>query len=331
MKNSNCSFNNENEKTSKATSVEAASNEIDVSKFRHVGKNTKSMETISRPILTYWQEVWRRIKGNRVAYIGLIIIIVYLFFAIAGPFMGKYDYQAMDSSRKNEFISADHWFGTDELGRDLWTRVWRGARISLSIGFISTILNTVIGGLIGGIAGYYGGAVDMIIMRIVDVLYGIPYIIVAILVMVVLGTGVSSLIIAMVIVGWIGSARFIRGEVLRLKEQDFVAAAKVLGVSNLTIIIKHIIPNIMGLIITNLTMAVPSAIFSEAFLSYIGLGIAPPECSWGLLAKSGVKMLRIHPYQLLIPAFFICTTMLAMNLLGNGLRDALDPRMRGTE
>lgn len=331
MENINCSLNIENEKISNITSSEASSNEIEASKFRRVGKNTEGMETISRPILTYWQDVWRRIKENRVAFIGLIIIIVYIFFAIVGPAMSKYDYQAMDSTRKSEFISADHWFGTDELGRDLWTRVWRGARISLAIGFISTILNTVIGGFIGGIAGYYGGAVDMIIMRVVDVLYGIPYIIVAILVMVVLGTGVAPLIIAMIIVGWIGSARFIRGEILRLKEQDFVAAARVLGVSDLTIIIKHIIPNIMGLIITNLTMAVPSAIFSEAFLSYIGLGIAPPECSWGLLAKSGVKMLRIYPYQLFIPAFFICTTMLAMNLLGNGLRDALDPRMRGTE
>lgn len=306
-------------------------NNIDKSQFVIVGKNVEKMEAISRPNLTYWKDAWRRIKKNKIAFTGLVIIIVYVFFAIFGPMMSKYGYTEIDSSRMNQFISSEHWFGTDELGRDLWTRIWRGARVSLSIGFIATILNTVIGGLVGGISGYYGGTLDSVIMRIIDVMYGIPYLIVSILVMVVMGQGITSLIIAMVIVGWIGTARFVRGEILRLKEQDFVAAAKVLGVGDFVIIVKHIIPNVMGLIITNLTMAVPKAIFNEAFLSYIGLGIAPPECSWGILAKSGAKMLRIYPYQLFIPSFFICTTMLALNLLGDGLRDALDPKLRGTE
>ncbi len=304
---------------------------IDISQFKVIGKNIEKMEAISRPNLTYWKDAWRRIKQNKVAFSGLIILIVYIVLAIFGPMISQYEYTAIDSSRMNQFVSSEHWFGTDELGRDLWTRVWRGARVSLAIGFIATILNTVIGGLVGGLSGYYGGTLDSILMRIIDVLYGIPYLIVSILVMVVLGPGITSLIVAMVIVGWIGTARFVRGEILKLKEQDFVAAARILGVSDFTIIIKHILPNVMGLIITNLTMAVPKAIFNEAFLSYIGLGIAPPECSWGILAKSGVKMLRIYPYQLFIPSFFICTTMLALNLLGDGLRDALDPKLRGTE
>lgn len=299
--------------------------------FVVVGKNVEKMEAISRPNLTYWKDAWRRIKKNKIAFAGLMIIIVYTVLAIFGPMISKYGYTEINSSKMNQFISSEHWFGTDELGRDMWVRLWRGARVSLSIGFIATILNTVIGGFVGGLSGYYGGTLDMVLMRIIDVMYGVPYLIVSILVMVVLGQGITSLIIAMVIVGWIGTARFVRGEVLRLKEQDFVAAAKVLGVSDFTIIVKHIIPNIMGLIITNLTMAVPRAIFNEAFLSYIGLGIAPPECSWGILAKSGAKMLRIYPYQLFIPSFFICTTMLALNLLGDGLRDALDPKLRGTE
>ncbi len=304
---------------------------LDKSQFVLIGKNIEKMEAITRPNLTYWKDAWRRIKKNKVAFAGLIIIISYTILAIFGPMMNKYSYTEINSSKMNQFISSEHWFGTDELGRDLWTRIWRGARVSLSIGFIATILNTVIGGLVGGMSGYYGGTLDTVLMRIIDVMYGIPYLIVSILVMVVLGQGITSLIIAMVIVGWIGTARFVRGEVLRLKEQDFVSAAKVLGTSDLAIIVKHIIPNIMGLIITNLTMAVPKAIFNEAFLSYIGLGIAPPECSWGILAKSGAKLLRIYPYQLFIPSFFICTTMLALNLLGDGLRDALDPKLRGTE
>ncbi|WP_313343474.1 ABC transporter permease [Sedimentibacter sp.] len=307
------------------------SQELSVSQFITIGKNTDKMESISRPNLTYWKDAWRRIKKNKVAYTGLIIILVYIFLAVFGPIISQYKYTEINSSKMNQFISSEHWFGTDELGRDLWTRIWRGARVSLAIGFVSTIINTFIGGIIGGISGYYGGTTDLIIMRIIDVLYGIPYLIVAILIMVVLGQGITSLIIAMIIVGWIGTARFVRGEVLRLKEQDFVCAAKVLGVSDFSIIIKHIIPNIMGLIITNLTMSVPRAIFSEAFLSYIGLGVAPPECSWGILAKSGVKLLRVYPYQLFIPSFFICTTMLALNLLGDGLRDALDPKLRGSE
>ncbi len=310
--------------------LEAIKN-IDKSQFNTVGKNVEKMEAISRPNLTYWKDAWRRIKQNKIAFTGLIIILVYVVLAIFGPMISKYGYTEIDSSRMNQFVSSEHWFGTDELGRDLWTRIWRGARVSLSIGFIATILNTVIGGLVGGISGYYGGTLDLVLMRIIDIMYGVPYLIVSILVMVVMGQGITSLIIAMVIVGWIGTARFVRGEILKLKEQDFVAAAKVLGVGDFVIIVKHIIPNVMGLIITNLTMAVPKAIFNEAFLSYIGLGIAPPECSWGILAKSGAKMLRVHPYQLFIPSFFICTTMLALNLLGDGLRDALDPKLRGTE
>lgn len=307
--------------------------EITVSrdKFKTIGKNVAQMENISRPNLSYWQDAWRRIKKNKVAYGSLVLICLYILFAVFAPVFSPYDFAKQDASVINAPISAKHWFGTDSLGRDIFVRLWKGARVSLSIGFIAAMLNAIIGTIIGGISGYCGGRVDMLIMRIVDVLYGIPNLIVTVLIMVIIGRGVTSLIIAMIIVGWIGSCRFVRGEVLRLKGQEFVLAAKVLGVSDLNIILRYLIPNIMGLIITNLTMAIPSAIFSEAFLSFIGLGMAPPNSSWGILAKEGIKLLRVSPMQLIIPSFFICTTMLALNLLGDGLRDAFDPKLRGSE
>lgn len=304
---------------------------ISKDKFKIIGKNSEHMESISRPNLSYWQDAWRRIRQNRVAFFSLMAISLYILLAIFAPILSSHDMAKQNADAMNQFISKENWFGTDALGRDLWVRVWMGARVSLAIGFVATLINTVIGSMIGGITGYYGGKVDMIIMRIVDVIYGIPSLIVTILVMVVLGAGIQSLIIAMIIVGWIGTCRVVRGEVLKQKEQDFVAAAKVLGVSNLTIIVKHILPNVMGILITNLTLAIPNAIFQEAFLSYIGLGISPPDSSWGILAKEGTKMLRVAPHELFIPAFFICTTMLALNLLGDGLRDAFDPKLRGTE
>jgi oligopeptide transport system permease protein len=181
---------------------------------------------------------------------------------------------------------------------------------------------------VGGIAGHFGGRIDMLIMRFIDVVSGIPYLIVAILVMVVLGAGISPLVIAMIIIGWVGSARLVRGQVLQLKNCEYVLAARKLGASDARIIFRHLIPNTIGLILTNLTMTVPYAIFTEAFLSYIGLGIQPPGASWGLLARYGSQNFRFAPWQLFIPSFFICTTMLSLYLLGDGLRDALDPKLR---
>ena len=300
-------------------------------KFRIVGKDLEKMESISRPHLTFAQEVWRRMKKNKAAYVSLILLSIYVLLAIFAPMFSQYGFDEQDPYAKRQFISAAHWFGTDALGRGLWVRLWMGSRVSLTIGLVAALINALIGAVLGGICGYYGGKLDMIVMRIIDVIYGIPQLIVAILVMLVLGKGVFSLIVAMVAVGWTGTCRFTRGEVYRIKEQDFVAAARVLGVSNFQIVMRQIIPNIMGLLITNLTMAIPGAIFQEAFLSYIGLGIVPPQASWGILAKEGTAALRVAPHLLIIPAFFICTSVLALNQIGNGLRDAFDPRLRGTD
>ena len=316
----------------KETKKEAApAVEITREKFRVVGKNLEKMESIARPSLTFWQEAWRRIRQNKAAFISLIVLILYTLLAIFAPMLSQYGFDQQDAYNMRAGFSAEHWLGTDNLGRDLWVRIWMGARVSLSIGLIAAMVNMIIGTILGGFCGFYGGKLDMIVMRIIDVIYGIPSIIVCMLMMVVLGQGIQSLIIAMVVVGWTGTCRFARGEVYRLKEQEFVLAARVMGESTFKIITREIIPNIMGLLITNLTMAIPSAIFQEAFLSYIGLGIAPPNASWGTLAQNGVAQMMVSPHLLFVPAFFICTTVLALNQLGNGLRDAFDPRLRGTE
>ena len=314
-----------------AGTTNAALNSVSPDRFRLVGKNARKMDAISRPSLSYAQDAWRRLRGNKVAVVSMSLLVVYIMFAIFAPIFSRYDMATQDVNAINMGFSAKHWFGTDSMGRDLFVRVWQGARVSLSIGFAAAMINAVIGAIIGCISGFYGGKLDMFIMRLVDVLYGIPSLIVTMLVMMVLGRGVKCLIIAMCIVGWIGACRFARGEMLRLKNQDFVSAAKVLGVHNRAIIFRHILPNMLGLLITNLTLAVPGAIFNEAFLSFIGLGIAPPNSSWGVLAKDGISMLRSQPMQLFVPSFFICTTMLALNLLGDGLRDAFDPKLRGIE
>jgi oligopeptide transport system permease protein len=295
------------------------------------GKDTVRMESISRPSLSFWSDAWRRLRKNKSAFFAMCLVLLYTLLAIFAPMFSQYTQSQMDANARHALFSAAHWLGTDSTGRDLWVRIWMGARVSLSIGLISAILNMCVGAVIGGLCGYYGGKLDMIVMRIVDLLYGIPSLIITILVMMVLGKGIAPLIVAMCVVGWIGTCRFVRGEVYRLKEQEFVMAAKVMGIPDFIIIVRHIIPNIMGMLVTNLCMAIPGAIFQEAFLSYIGLGIVPPDCSWGVICKEGIQFLRYYPHEVLIPAFFVCTTMLALNLLGNGLRDAVDPKLRGTD
>ena len=295
------------------------------------GKDTVRMESISRPSLSFWSDAWRRLRKNKSAFFAMCLVLLYTLLAIFAPMFSQYTQSQMDANARHALFSAAHWLGTDSTGRDLWVRIWMGGRVSLTIGLISAILNMCVGAVIGGLCGYYGGKLDMIVMRIVDLLYGIPSLIITILVMMVLGKGIAPLIVAMCVVGWIGTCRFVRGEVYRLKEQEFVMAAKVMGIPDFIIIIRHIIPNIMGMLVTNLCMAIPGAIFQEAFLSYIGLGIVPPDCSWGVICKEGIQFLRYYPHEVLIPAFFVCTTMLALNLLGNGLRDAVDPKLRGTD
>jgi len=297
--------------------------------FQPVTDNFKEAEKISRPSISYWADVWRRLKTNKLAMFGLVIIILLLIMAIIGPHLNGYSYYEQDFTKKNLKPNAEHWFGTDTSGRDLFTRAWYGARISLFIGFMAALIDFVVGVVYGGISAVRGGRTDNIMMRIAEVLYAIPYLLMVILVMIAMKRGIWPIIIAMTITGWIPMARLVRGQVLQLKELEFVHAANAMGANMGWILRKHMIPNTLGPILVNLTLTVPTAIFAEATLSYLGLGVQPPQASWGTLVNDALGSIHIgNLYQLYIPAILISLTMLAFNVFGDGLRDALDPRLR---
>lgn len=297
--------------------------------FTPMRKDNLSAEAIVRPQLTYWQEAWLRLRGNKLALAGLVIIIILGIMAIAGPIISPHDYAKQSMITKNQPPSAENWFGTDDFGRDVFTRVWHGARISLFVGLMAALIDFFIGVLYGGIAGYLGGRVDNIMMRFVDILYGLPYLLVVILLMVVMGSGLVTIIVALSATGWIGMARTVRGQVLQMKNSEYVLAAKTMGAKPFYIVRKHLLPNTIGIIIVYVTLSVPSAIFAEAFLSFLGLGIQAPMASWGTMANDGLPtILSGHWWRLFFPAFFISMTMLAFNVLGDGLRDAFDPKTR---
>lgn len=301
---------------------------LDKSLFQPLKKDEKNLNVIARPSETYWQDAIRRLKQNKVAIFAFVLLIVLVVIAVVGPFLTKFDYSTSDYGALNVSPNATHWFGTDMLGRDLFTRTLWGARISLSVGIVSAIINFVIGVIYGGISGYYGGIVDMIMMRIVDILWAVPVVLYVILLMVVLGSGLINVYIALGISYWVVMARIVRGQVLSLKQQEFVLAARALGARDFRIIIRHLVPNCMGPIIVMLTMSIPTAIFTEAFLSFIGLGVAAPMASLGVLCNDALETYRTYFFQLLYPALTLCLIMLAFNLFGDGLRDALDPKMR---
>lgn len=296
--------------------------------FEPIAVDLKQAESIKRPSLSFWADVWRRLKMNKVAMASLVFILILVACAIFIPIFSSNDYYTTDLAGKNKKPSAEHWFGTDDLGRDVFVRVWYGARISLEVGFAAAFIDLIIGVIWGGLAGFYGGRIDEIMMRIAGILYAIPYLLVVILLMVVLEPGVGTIIIALTITGWIGMARIVRGQILQLKAQEFVLAARSLGADNNRLIFKHLIPNSLGPIIVTLSLTVPTAIFAESFLSFIGLGVSAPVASWGTMSNEGLSAMKYYPWRLMFPALFISITMLAFNLLGDGLRDAVDPRLR---
>ena len=271
----------------------------------------------------------KRFLKRKVSIVGLVILAIFFLMATIGPFLCQYDPLAQDTTIISQGPSAEHWFGTDDLGRDLFARVFQGGRVSLTIGIVGAVVASVVGSIYGGIASYFGGIVDDIMMRIVEVLLSIPYLLTVILISVVTDSkSIGTMMLALVLTGWCGIARLVRGQMLQLKSQEYILAANALGVSPIKTIMRHMIPNTLGMIIVAITFDIPGYIFSEAFLSYVGLGVQPPDTSWGALASAAQQNFMFYPYQLFFPSLMIALTMLGFTLLGDGLRDALDPKLR---
>ena len=296
--------------------------DIPAEKFQIIGTDDFSGDIIARPKVGYWADAWRRFRENKIALVALIILVLMVIMVIFGPAISGYNFEQMDTSAINQTPNAQHWFGTDSLGRDLFARVWQA-------GIVGAVVASVVGSIYGGIASYFGGIVDDIMMRIVEVLLSIPYLIIVILISVVTDSkSMGTMMLALTLTGWCGIARLVRGQMLQLKSQEYVLAANALGVSPFKTIMRHMIPNTIGIIIVAITFDIPGYIFSEAFLSYIGLGIQPPDTSWGALASAAQQNFMFYPYQLFFPSIMIALTMLSFTLLGDGLRDALDPKLR---
>lgn len=276
----------------------------------------------------YWKDAWRRFSSNRPALIALWTLAAIALCAVFGPWISSYAYYDIHLEWHDTPPGARFWFGSDELGRDLFTRIWWGARISLFIGIAAAVIDMILGVIWGSTAAMAGGRIEEAMMRICDILYAIPYLLVVILLTVIRGSGIGTILIAMSCTGWINMARIVRGQILQIKELDYVAAARLNGASAARIVLRHLIPNAIGPIIAAVTLTVPTAIFTEAFLSFLGLGVQAPAASWGVMVNDGLSAMRYYPWRLLFPSAMLTLTMLSFNLLGNTLRDALDPRLR---
>ena len=273
-----------------------------------------------------WHDAWLRLRKNRAAVTGGVVLVIMVVLAILTPWIAPYGYEAQNLDLGATPPSAAHWLGTDIFGRDLLTQILYGGRISLAVGFIATAVALVIGVTWGAVAGYVGGRIDSIMMRFVDILYALPFMIFIILLMVVFGRNILLLFLAIGAVEWLTMARIMRTQVQSLRQQEFVEAAVSLGLPPSAIILKHIIPNALGPIIVYTTLTIPSVMLLEAFLSFLGLGIQPPQTSWGLLISYGAETMEEYPWLLIFPGLALTITLFSLNFLGDGLRDALDVR-----
>lgn len=324
--------------------------EVDLSPedFIPVTKQAQQSLITMRENTSYWKDAWRRLKENKIAMIALIAIILIIGFAFIGPYLSPYSYDQQIRGHENLSPCLEHPFGTDKLGRDLLVRTMVGARISLLIGIGSAFIVLVIGSIYGAISGLAGGKVDTVMMRIVEIIYSLPDMLVIILLRIVLheplteafdsgkafgalqtlGPGILAMFIVYGLLYWVGMARIVRGQVLQLKEMEYISAARALGANNRRLIFKHLLPNCVGQLVVTTMLQIPSAIFTESFLSFLGIGVSKPLASLGSLASDALSGISSYPYRLMFPALTISIIILAFNLFGDGLRDALDPRLK---
>lgn len=296
--------------------------------FELLADDEKNSEFIAMESKTFFQDAWERYRKNKLALAGLIFIVILVLLAVFVPMLSPYGFETQDLAMKNAMPSLQHPFGTDKLGRDIFVRVMYGGRISLAIGFASAGINLVIGVLYGGISGYVGGKVDMVMMRIIDVIYAVPTLLYVILILMVFGNSIGSMLLAICLTSWVGMARQVRTQVMSIKEMEYSLAAVVIGASHARILLKHLVVNALGPIVVSLTMMVPSAIFTEAFLSFVGIGLDPSIPSWGKLANDCRGLFFTYPVQIIWVVAAICLTILSLNFIGDGVGEALQVKNR---
>ncbi len=298
----------------------------DPSMFEKLDDSEKNDEAIAMESKTFLQDTWRRFSQNKLAIFGLIVILIMIGMAIFVPIFSKYTYDGQDLANTNSLPSAIHLLGTDKLGRDILVRVCSGMRVTLAIGFASAAINLCIGIIYGGCAGYFGGRVDMTLMRIVDIIDSVPSLLYTIMILMVFGNSIFSMMLAISLTSWITMARQVRAQVMSLKEMEFAMAAKVIGCSDIRILLKHLVVNALGPIIVCLTMMIPSAIFTESSLSFIGIGIQAPACSLGSLANEARQLINTQPLQVVWPVIAIALITLSLNFIGDGIGEALEAK-----
>lgn len=300
------------------------------SKNQMNSKLVSTVESIDIQGKSLWYHAIKRLRQNKAAMISLYCLLTLSLLVIIGPLLSPHQFDTIywDSFLIPPTLSKAHFFGTDSNGRDLFVRILIGGRLSLMIGLVSTVVSLIIGITYGAVAGYIGGKVDSIMMRLVDILYSLPFMFLVILLMVMFGRHIILIFIAIGAINWLDMARIVRGQTLSLKERDFVVAAKAMGVKKHHIILRHIIPNLLGIVVVYVTLTIPQVILAESFLSFLGLGVQEPLTSWGSLVNDGAQEMETAPWTLIFPAFFLAATLFCFNFLGDGLRDALDPKDR---